>query len=254
MNERKKGGKDSVPGMDDEWEKFRADAEDDAIQPIDLAPGPKIRAESVAETASPLPEDEANILRKGDYFDLRARHPGLRQLHVAVGWEQRGFDEDKPDVDLSCFLLNKEDQTRVDEDFVFYNASSTCEGAVKHLGDSRTGAGDGDDETIFIDLNSLPFDILKIMFVLSIYDEDRNGRRFDLIRDAFIRLVNHEDGHEIIRRNMEEDEIAGKNAVHALCLVREGPKWYAEAPDGNGEGGLAGVASRYGIIVQEETG
>src|SRR5688572_20107476 len=93
---------------------------------------------------------DANLVRvkKGEEINISRLDPGIRDITIGVGWDLKRFEGDPIDVDASVFLLDKNDRTRQDEDFVFYNNFIGREGAVKHMGDSRTGAGDGDDEKI----------------------------------------------------------------------------------------------------------
>lgn len=209
--------------------------------------------------ALPLPAsnaeiEEANLIKKGDYVDLSEKAPGLARMIIGAGWEQKTVDGDKVDMDLSCFLLNRENTTRVDEDFVFYNNETALDGAVKHRGDSRTGAGEGDDETIFVDLNGVPFDIIKVLFVLSIYDEARQGNNFGKVRDIYVRLVNEDDGLELTRFVVPAEEVETANVLKTICLVREGPKWYAECLSLPSYSYLNEVASEYGMIIAEDAG
>ncbi len=211
-------------------------------------------AEALPEIDGPVLDEDRNYIFKGDYIDLMDKVPSLKQISVGAGWDQKDFEEKKIDMDLSCFLLNKEDITRIDEDFIFYNNMAGCDGAAKHSGDNRTGAGDGDDESIFLDLNGIPFDVLKIMFVLSIYDEGLDGYNFNMVRNIFIRLVNKDDLREVIRLEIKEEDIKNGNVLCPIALIREGPKWYAEALMKLGENGLGSIAKEYGIIVREDTG
>src|SRR5262245_37821024 len=114
-------------------------------------------------------ELKANLAKLGDDINIMAKDPSLRRLHIGVGWDLNAFDTDAMDLDVSIFLLGKDEKTRVDEDFIFYNNMQALNGGVKHSGDSRTGAGDGDDESVVIDLQSLPFEVTKAVCVLSIY-------------------------------------------------------------------------------------
>ena len=250
---------------DDGMKKFESDPDDD-IRPIDVSPPHKpmsgdagaedgaFRQEIPEEVAQHMFDNEQNILEKGDYIDLFDKTPGLREVRIGVGWDQKAVEEDMADLDISLFLLDKNDETRIDEDFVFYNNAAACDGAIKHEGDNRTGAGDGDDETVFIDLNGVPFDVLKIMFVLSVYDEDAKGYNLGLARQVYIRLVNKEDGDEILRYPVPESELEGQTGILLAGLIREGPKWYFEVFSKAIPGGLAAAATDYGIIVQEQTG
>jgi len=192
------------------------DDDSDDVKPIDMV------AEPVPEKEDPglyvEPEDEVrNIVKKGDYIDLLAAVPSMKEMSIGAGWEMKNMEGDKIDADLCCFLLDKDGQTRVDDDFVFYNQEATLEGAVKHMGDSRTGDGEGDDEEMFFDINGIPFDVIRIALVLSIYDEEQT-------------------------------------AIQVACIVREGPKWFFEVQERLVGGGLAALAKEYGIIVREDTG
>lgn len=257
---------------DDIFKKLQA--EDDDVKPIDigsgaspvhtpspgspafensdlLRPGEEFRQDIPSEVAEPMLNSEFNLLRRGDYLDLLRKDPTLKKIRVGAGWEQRAVEEEKVDIDLSAFILDRNDMTRIDEDFIFYNNPTGLEGGFKHLGDSRTGAGEGDDEALSIDLNAVPFDVQKIVFVLSIYDEESKGLNFSLVRDIFLRLVNEEDQNEVCRFIFEDNELVGGNGIYVATLIREGPKWYFE---GNGifvNGGLAEISTKYGIIVRE---
>ena len=207
-----------------------------------------------AEIAAHMFDNEQNILHKGDYLDLRKKIPTLKHLYIATGWEQRDIELVPVDVDLSCFLLDKNGQTREDHEFVFYNNPKAYDGAVAHLGDNRVGAAEGDNESIFIDFENIPFDIVKLDIVLSIYDENADGFHFGLTRDLFVRAVNQEDDMEIFRLTFTGEEVSGQTLVRAVTLVREGPKWFAEGTAEASKGSLGTIAKSYGIIVQEDTG
>lgn len=191
---------------------------------------------------------------KGDYFNLTQREPALRQIMVCTGWEQRFFDREHIDIDLSCFLLDKTDQTRMDEDFIFYNNPTGCNGAIKLLEDSRGGAGEGDDERIFFDLNGVPFDIIRIVFSLTIYDQEMKGHKFGDVRDLYLRVVNYENDEELARFIIPDDMLAECNGSIAAIMVREGPQWFFEPRGEVVQGGLSPIAQKYGLIIAEETG
>lgn len=192
---------------------------------------------------------EENIINKGDFFDIRKKIPHLQEIAVGVGWDHKMFEENPLDVDLSCFLLNKSDQTRDDQDFVFYNNEKACEGAVRHLGDSRTGAGDGDDETLMIDLNGLPFDVMKIAFTITIYNAAERDQNFAQVRSLYFRVVNAQDDNEIFRYRLSEEEFSGQIGIKVGELIREGPKWYFSAMGEPIPAGLGTIATQYGCII-----
>jgi tellurium resistance protein TerD len=213
---------------------------------------PRRAAEGVRQDLMDDEEDRSrNFLQKGEIVDLTAKEPTLRRILVGAGWDQRAYEEERIDVDLSVFLLNKDDKTRVDEDFVFYNNLSALDLAVKHLGDNRTGAGDGDDEVIEIDLNGLPFDILKVMFVLSVYDPEILGYNFSHIKNAFLRIVNKDQEQELVRVVVPEEDLGENTAIYMASLNREGPSWFFEGVVRPTKNGLAKIASDYDIVVRE---
>jgi len=193
---------------------------------------------------------EENLVVKGDYQDIRRKIPELKEIVIGAGWDIKMFEENPVDVDLSCFLLNKDDQTREDADFVFYNNDKGSNGAVRYMGDSRNGAGDGDDESIIIDLNSLPFDVMKVTFTLTIHEAAEKGHEFSRVRNMYMRIVNAYDDNEILRYRMSEEEFSGKTGIKVAELVREGPKWFLNVVGEPIPGGLASIATKYGLIIQ----
>lgn len=207
-----------------------------------------------ADVAKHLFDDSKNKLKKGDYIDMIHKVPSLKQIYIACGWTQPPSEEARVDVDMSLFLLDKNGQTRADGDFLFYNNQRACDGAVKHLGDNRAGMGDGDNETIFIDFNGLPFDIMRMTCTVTIYDEKRDGLHFGGVSSLYVRIVNKEDNFEVLRMMFAEDEIRNNNSIIPFSLIREGPKWFCEGLATLGKGGLMDLAKSYGIIVQEDTG
>lgn len=195
--------------------------------------------------------DTRNRIKRGQEVNLARTDPTLKQIMVAIGWDLKLFDQDPPDMDASLFLLDKNEKTRVDEDFVFYNNHKGCEGAVRHTGDSRTGAGDGDDETIMLDLNGIPFDVMKIMFVVSIYDMDLDiNHDLTMVRNVYFRFVNTETDHETFRYELDE-ELTGGTAILVGELERVGANWIFRALGEVVEGGLAALATAYGIVVAQ---
>jgi tellurium resistance protein TerD len=192
-----------------------------------------------------------NRIKRNEEVNLTAWDPSMKNLLIGVGWELLAFDGNPIDLDVSCFLLNKNEKTRVDSDFVFYNNTEGCNRAVIHNGDNRTGAGDGDDETMFIKLNDIPFEVLRLVFVLSIYRGDEKESYLSKLRNCYIRVVNQDNNQEVCRYEIDEDVVGKKEtAMLAASLNREGPKWHFMALGQFVPGGLPKVAKSYDIIVQ----
>ncbi len=191
-----------------------------------------------------------NRIKKGEDVNITAKDLTMTHVMIGVGWQLNAFDADTLDVDVSCFLLNKDMKTRMNEDFVFYNNLQDLEGAVVHNGDNLTGAGDGDDESISIDLNALSYDITKVMFVFSIYRGEEKEQSLSSIRNGYIRVVNASNGQELLRYELNDDvEDRKETGMLVASLNREGPKWHFEAVGVPVEGGLAKIATDYDMIV-----
>ncbi len=193
-----------------------------------------------------------NKVVKGEDVNLTAKDPTLTNIMVGIGWDLNAFDTDTLDLDVSCFLLNRDDKTRFDEDFIFYNNLQDRDEAVVHNGDNRTGAGDSDDETISIDLNKVPFDIVKVVFILSIYKGEEKEQTIASLRNSYIRVLNSSNSEELLRYEISEDiKEINDTAMFVASLNREGPKWHFEAVGTCADGGLAQVATDYDIIIHK---
>lgn len=195
-------------------------------------------------------ELKTNRVALGDDVNLMAADPALKDLVIAVGWDTKGFGGEAVDVDVSLFLLNSTDMTRVNEDFIYYNNMSACEGAVRHEGDNRTGAGGGDDETILVNLHGVPFDISRLVFVYSIYKGAEKDQDLSMVKNAYIRVINASNDHEILRFNLDE-HFAGVNDTAAIVgsINREGPKWHFTPLMEFEASGLGAIAKKYGMNI-----
>lgn len=197
-----------------------------------------------------MPDSQLVRVRKGEEINITRLDPGIREITLGVGWDLKRFEGDPIDLDASVFLLDKNDKTRQDEDFIFYNNLTAREGAVKHMGDSRTGAGDGDDEKIVIDLMALPFEIIKIAFVLSIYDLDLNSNNFTMVKNVYFRILNNETNLESFRFELD-DEMGNGTGLYIGYIERVGSDWMFKALGEPIYGGLTKAATDYGIVVTQ---
>ena len=151
-------------------------------------------------------------LQKGQKVELRKDTGGaLRRVMVGLGWDEvqrkRGLFAPKPqdiDCDASAILCTN-GHLMGTGDVVFYNNLTHASQAVRHMGDNLTGAGEGDDEQIFVDLDRLPPQYDKIIFVVSIYQAAERKQHFGLIQNAFIRICDGETNREICRYNLSEN-------------------------------------------------
>src|SRR5690242_15020678 len=95
-------------------------------------------------------------LQKGGNVSLSKEAPGLKHIRVGLGWDARASDGGDFDLDASAFMCGSNGKVRGDSDFIFYNNLKSPDGSVEHTGDNKTGAGDGDDESLKMDLTKIP--------------------------------------------------------------------------------------------------
>ena len=187
-------------------------------------------------------------LSKGGNVSLSKEAPGLKKALLGLGWDARATDGQDFDLDASVFLLGSNGKVRNDQDFIFYNNLKSTDGSVEHMGDNRTGAGEGDDETIKVNLASVPPDVEKIAVAVTIHDAEPRKQNFGMVSNAFIRLVNEEDGKEVVRYDLGED-FSTETAVIFGELYRHGSDWKFRAVGQGYAGGLGPLARNYGVNI-----
>ena len=189
-------------------------------------------------------------LSKGQKVDLTKTNPGLKNILVGLGWDINQFDSGSDfDLDASAFLLGENGKTTSDEDFIFYSNLEHPSGAVMHMGDNRTGAGEGDDEQITVDLTKVPANISRIAFTVTIYEAEARRQNFGQVSNAFIRLVNAENDEELIRYDLGED-FSIETAMVVGELYRHNGEWKFNAIGSGYQGGLAALCANYGIDAE----
>ena len=185
-------------------------------------------------------------LSKGGNVSLSKAAPTMKNVLVGLGWDARSTDGQDFDLDASAFLLTASGKVRGDTDFIFYNNLTSKDGSVSHTGDNRTGAGDGDDESLKIKLDLIPADVDKVVFVVTIHDAQTRRQSFGQVSGAFIRLANDDDKSEVARYDLTEDA-STETAMLFGELYRHGAEWKFRAVGQGYAGGLASVCAQYGI-------
>ncbi|MDE5952327.1 MAG: TerD family protein, partial [Acetatifactor sp.] len=135
-----------------------------------------------------------------------------------------------------------------EKEFIFYGNMEHVSGALKHMGDNLTGAGDGDDEQIEVDLTKIPGNVSKIAFTVTIYDADVRRQNFGQVSNAFIRIVDEATGQELIRYDLGED-FSIETAIVVGELYKNNGEWKFNAIGSGFQGGLAALCAHYGIEV-----
>ncbi|MFF4427038.1 MULTISPECIES: TerD family protein [Streptomyces] len=187
-------------------------------------------------------------LSKGGNVSLSKEAPGLTAVLVGLGWDVRTTTGVDFDLDASALLVNASGKVPSDQHFVFYNNLKSPDGSVEHTGDNLTGEGEGDDEVVKVDLATVPADVEKIVFPVSIHDAEARSQSFGQVRGAFIRVVNQAGGAEIARYDLSEDA-STETAMVFGELYRSGAEWKFRAVGQGYASGLSGIAADFGVGV-----
>jgi tellurium resistance protein TerD len=187
-------------------------------------------------------------LSKGGNVSLSKEAPGLRAVHIGLGWDTRLTDGSAFDLDASVFALTDSGKVRSDADFIFYNNKSGANGSIEHQGDNITGQGDGDDEVILVALDRLPADLTRLAFTVTIHDAEARRQNFGMISNAFMRITNQEGGTEIARFDLSEDA-STETAMLFGDVYRHNGEWKFKAVGQGFAGGLGPMAQSFGVNI-----
>jgi len=187
-------------------------------------------------------------LSKGGNVSLSKEAPGLTRILAGLGWDGRATDGAAFDLDASVFMLKNDGKVRSDGDFIFYNNLKSADGSVEHTGDNTTGAGEGDDEVVKVNLTSVPAEIDKIAFAVTIHDAEARKQNFGMVSNAYIRIVNDSNNTEIARFDLSED-YSTETAMIFGEIYRHGAEWKFKAIGQGYNGGLGPLAKNFGVNV-----
>lgn len=190
-------------------------------------------------------------LQKGQKVSLTKDRAGLSRVVVGLGWDEvkrkSGFFAPKPqpiDCDASALLL-KSGRLMDTSDIVYFGNLRHKTGSVQHMGDNLTGAGEGDDEQIIVELANIPAEYDKIVIVVNIYQAYQRDQHFGMIQNAFIRLVDGRNNSEMCRYNLTDD-YANKTAMIFGEIYRYNGEWkFNPMGQGTPDPGLKELAGRF---------
>lgn len=208
-------------------------------------------------------------LQKGQKVSLSKESAGLSRVIVGLGWDEaapqrpeqkkglfsgifgggssggmQSIGGDNIDCDASAFLLQN-GRLMNKGDIVYYGNLRHVSGTVTHMGDNLTGAGEGDDEQIVVELDRVPMQYDKIVVTVNIYHALQKNQHFGMISNAFIRLVDARNNKEICRYNLTES-YPGITAMVFGEIYRHNGEWKFNAiGQGTTDGSLSDLAKRY---------
>ena len=187
-------------------------------------------------------------LNKGGNVSLTKIAPALTSVSIGLGWDTRTTSGADFDLDASALVCGADRRVLSDQHFVFYNNLRSPDGSVEHTGDNLTGEGEGDDETINVELSLVPAHVERIVFPVSIHDADVRRQSFGQVLNAFIRVVDRVTGAEVTRYDLSEDA-SSETAMIFGELYRHSGEWKFRAVGQGYASGLAGIARDYGVNV-----
>jgi stress response protein SCP2 len=197
-------------------------------------------------------------LTKGQRISLVKEAPGLTRVLCGLGWDvaqksgglmQLFKNSADLDLDATVLCLDAQEKCRTQNNIpnvVYFGNLRHPSGAITHLGDNLTGAGDGDDEQIIVDLNQVPADIHTLLFVVNIYKCRDRKQDFSQVNNAFVRLENMDNKTEIARYNLSGTDYQGCTGMLMAKLYREGNGWQMAAlGEGIQVNDLKGIIAQY---------
>ena len=199
-------------------------------------------------------------LKKGQKVSLTksatGQDTGLSKVIVGLGWDEApqksggllgslfGSRPAAIDCDASVLML-KNGKLTGGKDIVYFGNLRHPSGTVQHMGDNLTGAGDGDDEQIVIDLNRVPAEYDRIVVVVNIYQAVQRHQSFGMIRNAFIRIVDARNNTEFLKYNLTDD-YSGMTALVFGEVYRHNGEWKFNAVgQGTTDPSLKDMVARY---------
>ncbi|BAZ45005.1 stress protein [Chondrocystis sp. NIES-4102] len=191
-------------------------------------------------------------LTKGQRISLTKEDPTLKQIMCGLGWDvapnSGGFfgGNKQFDLDSSVICLNENKKLTDIKNIIYFGNLRHSSSAIAHQGDNLTGAGEGDDEIINIDLPLIPSDITYLLFAINIYKCNERRQDFSQVNNAFVRLVNRNSNRELARYNLSGKEYQGMTGMILAEVYRHNDDWKMAAV-GNGfkVGTLADIAKIY---------
>lgn len=186
------------------------------------------------------------LVKAGDRINLSKEQVGLKKLKIGLSWDVK--DGVTADLDASILILDQNEKMLAEDSIVFYNKLEAYGGAIKHSGDERTGAAEGDDETITIDLSQLPNDVQIITAVITIYGTGQsNSVTFGRVKNASVRLYNADTNQALYQFDLTEDASRG-TAVEMARIYRKDGDWrFTTQGDivGTSANGLEDIINKY---------
>ena len=189
-------------------------------------------------------------LTKGGRFNLSKEAPDLKKVAIGLGWQVSNNGQTY-DIDASVFMLGADGKVSHEKYFVFYNNLESFDGSIRHSGDNRTGEGNGDDETIYINLAKVDPVIQEIIFVVTINEAQKENQNFSQIKNAFIKIYNQKNKRSLARYNLRE-AFSQETALEFGRLYKKNDEWRFQAVGEGYNTGLQSFVDKYIVKTKKE--
>jgi tellurium resistance protein TerD len=184
-------------------------------------------------------------LSKGERINLSKEAPGMKNAGIGLGWDTNQTDTGAAfDLDASVFMLGTNGKIPNEKYFVFYNNATSPDSSVQHLGDSKTGEGSGDDETIEIDLSKVDASVQEIVFVVTIHEAETRKQNFGQVRNSFIRIYDNATEKQVAKYELDED-FSTETAIEFGKLYKKDGEWRFQAVGQGYKAGLQKFVDQY---------
>ncbi|NJK69805.1 MAG: TerD family protein [Microcoleus sp. SU_5_3] len=196
-------------------------------------------------------------LKKGERFNLSQASPNLTKVAIALGWEistelnSSDSNQQSRDIDASVFALGSDGKIPEEKYLVFYNNPQSPDGSIAHSGDSQTGETQGDDETIYVDLEKVTVAVEEMVFVVTIHQGQAKNQNFSQISNAFIRLYDRDTRIELARYDLTE-AFSEETAVEFGRLYKKDAVWKFQAVGQGYKTGLQSFVDKYHAEIKPE--
>jgi len=175
-------------------------------------------------------------LSKGQKISLdKEAGSTLTKITMGLGWDAIkskglfgfGSKTETVDLDASCVMF---DEANNAIDTVWFRQLKSKDGSIVHTGDNRTGAGDGDDEQIVVDLSQVPANVKSLVFTVNSF----TGQSFSQVQNAYCRIINASNQQEVAKYDLS---VTGSHTAQIMAkLYKHNGEWKMHAIGENGNG------------------
>lgn len=174
-------------------------------------------------------------LQKGGNINLAKEAAGVTIFRIGLAWDANAQGGNDFDLDAAAIPCKADGKAVGPDAICFYHQLDWGNGALKHSGDERTGAAEGDDETITVDLSKMPAEVEKVVVIVNIHDAKNRNQNFGQVKNAKVHLYEgaggtSSDGGDKIVANYDLEEDASMSRCLVFCeLYKKDNDWKFKA-------------------------